>query len=614
MMKPALLQKTSLQQTLTPQQIQYLRLLQMPIVSLEQTVMHELETNPFLDELNEDSDLFSPHDVYAPAPDQEATSNSSDADNFSDSYNYIDDFQINSATVTTDNNLNDNNSNNFNESFYGDDATVFTDDLKINKLEADDSYDYYSYQWEDDSDFNPKSSASDDDFEPFQAKYENSFYDDLLSQLSLHNLTDEENLIAIQLIGNIDEDGYLRRELDEIITETNSIIAEHNFSIQKQQYEFSVNPQLDKNANPAKKYLLSNQSVDILKDAIDTIPELQKMISDSRRILDKYKNDDSTNKILSHIKLETAEKVLKIIQGLDPPGIGARTVQECLVIQLNNIVNKTEPQRLALLILSEHFNDFSKKHFESLQKKLEITEDQIRDAFDEIKHLNPKPGGDDFKTQINSIIPDFTVRYDEELDDLIIYVNDSTIPNLKVSSTYDKIRQEARNNKNFNKETKEWIREKFENARFFIQAIKQRNITMLMVMTSIAQRQKDFFSNKTKDIKPMIYKDIADDTALDISTICRVVNGKYALMESGIFELKYFFSEALPNDAGEEISTTVIKDKIKHFISIEPKNKPFSDDKLCKMLKEEGCNVARRTIAKYRETLKIPVARLRREI
>ena len=207
------------------------------------------------------------------------------------------------------------------------------------------------------------------------------------------------------------------------------------------------------------------------------------------------------------------------------------------------------------------------------------------------------------------------MRFDEDINDLIININDTTIPNIKVSSTYEKIRQEARNNKLYNKETKEWIREKYENARFFIQAIRQRNITMLMVMTAIAELQRDFFVNSDKNkIKPMVYKDIADDTALDILTVCRIVNNKYAATPLGTFELKYFFSEALPNDDGEEVSTTVIKDKIRDIVASESKKKPLSDDKIALLLKEEGLNVARRTIAKYRETLKIPVARLRKEL
>jgi RNA polymerase sigma-54 factor len=624
MIKPALLQKTSLQQTLTPQQIQYLKLLQMPIVSLEQTVQQEIEINPFLEESRDDDlDLYAAHDIFAPAPDQQnSNADLSDNSDFSEN-NITENFDTKAKSENNlynfsdvDNNFSNDfsdNSNYENHLSSEKNDSIFTDDLKINRLEDDDSYDYYSYQWEDDGDFSPRNDDSDNDFEPFQIKDEISVYDDLIEQLTLVELSDEENLIALHIIGNIDEDGYLRRSLNEIVDETNSIIAEHNFEIQKEQHlKSSNNKNVDK--NPAKKLELSNQSVDILNEAIEIVPELQRDLSSSRNILDKYKSENSSQKILSPIKIETAEKVLKIIQSLEPAGIASRNIQECLAAQLNFKTKLNESQKLALLILNEYFDDFSKKHFEALQKKLEITEAQIRDAFEEIKKLNPKPGGSDFKSQINTIIPDFLVAFNDDIDDLTIQINDSTIPNLKVSSTYEKIKQEAKNNKAYNKATKEWIRERFESARFFIQAVKQRNITMLMVMTAIVQRQREFFLGDLKNLKPMIYKDIADDTAFDISTICRIVNGKYALTKMGTFELKYFFSEALPNDEGEDVSTTVIKDKIKEYVALELKNKPYSDDKLCKLLKEEGYNVARRTIAKYRETLKIPVARLRREI
>ncbi|MPM95960.1 RNA polymerase sigma-54 factor [bioreactor metagenome] len=306
--------------------------------------------------------------------------------------------------------------------------------------------------------------------------------------------------------------------------------------------------------------------------------------------------------------------MLKLVQKLDPPGIASRNVQECLTAQLKAKPKLNSDQKLALLILTEGFEEFSKKHFDQIQKKFEVTRDQVREAFEEIKKLNPKPGGNDFNAQTNTIIPDFLVKYSEEIDDLMITLNDSTIPHIKVSSTYDKIKEEAKHNKSFNRETKEWIKDRYENAKFFIQAIKQRNITMLIIMTAIVERQRDFFMDDIKNLKPLIYKDIADDTGFDISTVCRIVNSKYVYTSMGTYELKFFFSEALPNDDGEEISTTVIKDKIKEIIANESKSKPYSDDQLTKLLKDEGYNVARRTVAKYRETLKIPVARLRKEI
>lgn len=604
MMKPTLVQKTTLQQTLTPQQIQYLKLLQLPILQLEQSIKQELETNPFLEE-TDDEDLlgFAAHDVFAPAPDQQ---------NIPQKETTNDDFDIHTANVSEKStNKNTEHSENFSSETN---ETVFTEDLKNRKLEEDDSFDYYSNNWEDDAEFTPrKINDYDKDFEPFQVKAENSFYEDLLFQINLLNLTLEENLLAENIIGNIDDSGYLRRDLQEIVNETNSIIAEHNFNIQRKQYE-KIN-QIDKNSNEniANKFALNSQNVYMLKEAIELAPDLKKEI-DNNSLFQSYLQENSDEKILNPISIETAETVLKQIQKLEPPGIASRNIQECLIAQLNAKHNLNEIQKLALTILTEHFDAFSKKHFSRLQKSLDISEDELKDVFDEIRTLNPKPGGTDFVSATNTVIPDFTVKYDEENDDLIININDSTIPHLRVNSTYEKIRQETKNNKLYNKETKEWIREKYENARFFIQAVRQRSITMLMVMTAIAHRQRDFFIDDQRNIKPMIYKDISEDTGLDISTVCRIVNNKYVLSHLGTFELKYFFSEALPNDDGEEISTTVIKDRIKSIIETEPKDKPYSDEKLSQILKDEGLNVARRTIAKYRETLKIPVARLRKEI
>ena len=598
MIRPSLLQKLALQQTLTPQQIQYLKLLQLPIVSLEQTVRQEIELNPFLEEIREeeiDEEFIDlQQDYYAPAPDQNTNAKSTDNDNFDDNYSDYD-YKENDNYADA----------------YSQNEQVFTEDYKLNKLEDNDSYDYYDYQWEDDGDYNPKTNE-DNDFETFQIKEETTVCEELISQINLVELSEEEKLFALQIIGNIDEDGYLRRDFDEIIAEANSIIAEHNFNIQKKQYEQS-NVVIDVD-NPAKKFELSNQSLETLREILDTVPEIQKTLDSSRRILDKFQAINFEDKILSHISKTIAEKVLKVVQGLEPAGIASRNIQECLVAQLKAKNRLNSNQKLALMILTDAFNEFSKKHFQQIQKKFEVTEEQIKDAFEEIKKLNPKPGGDDFKSQTNTIIPDFLVKYDADIDDLIISINDSTIPALKVNPTYDKIRQEAKYNKSYNKETKNWIKDKYDNAKFFIQAIKQRNITMLLIMTAIAQRQREFFMNNVKSIKPMIYKDIADDTSLDISTVCRIVNAKYVFTSTGTYELKFFFSEALPSDDGEVVSTTVVKDKIKDLITSESKKKPFSDDQICKLLKDEGYNVARRTIAKYRETLKIPVARLRKEI
>jgi RNA polymerase sigma-54 factor len=283
------------------------------------------------------------------------------------------------------------------------------------------------------------------------------------------------------------------------------------------------------------------------------------------------------------------------------------------VSQCKSISNPNDAQQLALRILSDAYEPFIKKHYQVIIKQLGITEDDIKAALEVIKRLNPKPGGGDSHAELNTVIPDFVVETDEDTDELMISLNDNRLPNLKLSKAYETLQRDAKLKK-YNKETKNWIRGKREDAKFMIQAVKQRKNTMLRVMTAIATLQKDFFFEGKSGLKPLIYKDIAEETALDISTVCRIVNGKYVQTEFGTYELKYFFSESLVTDDGQDISTTIIKEKIRAMIESETKDKPFSDELISKILKESGFNVARRTVAKYREQLKIPVARLRVEI
>ena len=599
MIKPTLLHKTSLQQSLTPQQIHYLKLLQLPILQLEHAVRQEIESNPFLEE-DRDDDIseFADHDIFAPAPDQQ--------DNIEE-LNEIDKTFDNIDTNNTDINKND-----F-ENFYDNNKVevIYSDDLRKSNIEEGDSFDYYENHWEDDDDFTPnKVNDYDKDFEPFQIKSETSLYDELIFQQKLLNLSEEENILGLYIIGSIDDDGYLRRDLEDIVNETNEIIKEHNFNIQKELYEKRLEDRKNIDSNPAINYSIDIQSLNILNSAIK--------LSDNKNnklniINNKNKDGELKSNILQNVSMEKAELILKKIQHFEPIGIASRNLQECLIVQLEAKQLRTKAQEIALKILIEYFEEFSKKHFLQLQKKMDLEADELKIAFDEIRKLNPKPGGNNIRSGYNTITPDFIARYDVNIDDIVITLNDTNVPSIKVNSTYEKIKQETKNNKLYNKDTKKWIREKYENARFFIQAIRQRSITMLMVMTAIAKRQKDFFMG-IREIKPMIYKDISEDTDLDISTVCRVVNNKYVLTQKGTFELKYFFSEALPNDDGEAVSTTVIKEKIINIIENEPKNKPYSDDKLVQLLKKEGINIARRTITKYRETLKIPVARLRKEI
>jgi RNA polymerase sigma-54 factor len=484
---------------------------------------------------------------------------------------------------------------------------------KLNNFDDDDNnYDYYDDRWEDDADYNPRTlTDSDKDYENFQIKSETTLYDSLVEQISIFNLSPEEELIALYIVGNIDDDGYLRRDNNEIVLEINSIISKHNYEIQTKQYELGEKIKKDKKINPAEKYKLNLQSLEMLLDTVENYKDILENINTSN-IKNSHNN---AYKIFKHIMEEDVNKVIKMIQTLEPPGIASRNIQECLIAQLNAKDRLKESQKNALIILKDFFEDFSKKHFLQIQKKLGITEKQIKDAFEEIKKLNPKPGADTNNNQNNSIIPDFIVRYDDKLNDFTINLNDANIPTLKVSQVYEKILVKAKKKKkNYNKATRDWMKERYENAKFFIQAIKQRSVSMLMVMTAIVCRQREFFLNDVKKLKPMIYQNITDDTGLDISTVCRIVNDKYVQTSTGIYELKFFFSEAIISDCGEEIATTVIKDKLKEIITSEVKGKPYSDDKLAVLLKKEGYNVARRTVAKYRESLKIPIARLRKEL
>ena len=583
--KNTLVSKTSLQYALTPQQIQYLKILQLPITSLEHTIKQEIEENPFLEELNDlldddDAVLDLQSNMNAPAPDQVKESK----------YEYNDDYN---------DDLNDNIE--YKENL----------ELETNYLDDDDSYDYYDDRWEDEADYTPRELTNNDkDYESFQMKTETTLYDLLLEQINVFDLPAEDKLIALYIIGNLDDNGYFRMNTNDILNEINSMIAKHNTEIQISKHKLSEQLKKDKQVNPAKKYELNLQSIDLLAETFVNNQDILKNVNTSN-IKNKSKDND---KILNHIATEDIERVLKIIQSFEPPGIASKNIQECLLAQLKANKKLNESEKIAIMILSDYFEEFSKKYFLQIQKKLGITEDQVRDAFDAIKKLNPKPGSDYDISQYNTIIPDFIVSYDYKIDDFIVILNDNNVPTLKVSPTYEKMLIETRKNKNCNKETKDWMKERYENAKFFIQAVNQRSMTLLMIMTAIVHRQRDFFLNDVKKIKPMIYQHITDDTTLDISTVCRVVNDKYVQTSTGIYELKFFFSESLMSDDGIEIATKVIRDRLKELIDFEPKNTPYSDNKLTILLKKEGYNVARRTITKYRETMKIPVARLRKEI
>jgi len=316
------------------------------------------------------------------------------------------------------------------------------------------------------------------------------------------------------------------------------------------------------------------------------------------------------------ISIERAEKVLKQIQRLDPVGIACRNLQECLIVQLENSDFDPYYTYLAIKILNEGFNDFSAKRYEAIQKNFNLSKETLKKVIELIRKLNPKPGAGEIESdEANQITPDFII---EKVDDnYIITLNDRAMPSVTINQEYLNLVEANKGKRKLTsqeRETKNFLKEKLESARWFIASIKQRRETLLKIMRAIFEKQYEFFENGPHFLKPMIYKDIADEIGMDISTISRVVNGKYVQSPQGIHELKYFFSEGLKTDEGEEVSNKHIKELIKEIIDNEPKNAPYSDDKIASMLKSKGIRIARRTVAKYREQMMIPVARLRKEL
>ena len=557
--------RTTLTQTLTPQQIQYLKLLQLPVMQLEQHVIGELEQNPMLEEMNFETSVYD-DDAIPTTETPEFNKIESDHSSYDDDY--------------------------------------YEEHVPPSRMIDDEAepFEFYKMVAQEDNEYGGKSRSAydDDDGESFQIKDFVTFYDDLIQQLRLLPLTDEEFLIGEQIIGNVDNDGYLRRELQDIVDETNQDIAELNLDQERREERLKRENRATEYINPARQYAVSE--------------EIKSLIESRRSGLQKQEEASTNgNGKLQEVYLDQAERVLKLIQTLDPPGIASRNVQECLLAQCRALPSKNAAQKLALEILEYAYEPFTMKHFHIIKKQLEVTDDYLREALEVIRRLNPKPGGGEMEAISQTVIPDFVIEKDEETDELLISVNDSRLPVLKLSDAYEKIKKEARF-RMFNKDTRDWIRNKYEDAKFLIQAIKQRKNTMLKVMTAIAGLQRDYFYLGPPGLRPLIYKDVAEDTGLDISTVCRIVNNKYVQTDYGTLELKYFFSESLPNEEGEEIATTVIKQVIKDLVDSESKDKPYSDDKIAAELKKKGYIVARRTVAKYREQMRIPVARLRKEL
>ncbi|MDR1594122.1 MAG: RNA polymerase factor sigma-54 [Prevotellaceae bacterium] len=328
--------------------------------------------------------------------------------------------------------------------------------------------------------------------------------------------------------------------------------------------------------------------------------------------------DDIAFKIGIESTVKELEEILKIVQTFDPPGVGARTLKECLLIQLRN-KEQTKEIKTAELILEDCFDDFSKKHFSKIMLKLEIDEDLLKDAVREILKLNPKPGTgyeNIFVEQAQQIIPDFILEYKN--GKLELTLNSYNIPELRLNKDYANMVNNYSSKRKLSQEDKDtinFVKHKIDSARWFIDSIKQRHETLLNTMYAIMDFQVEYFkTGDENDLRPMILRDIAYETGLDISTVSRVVNSKYVQCDWGIFPLKFFFSEGIQSDAGEEVSTREVKNIILECIENEDKQNPLKDDEIKEILKTKGYSLARRTIAKYREKLNIPVARMRREI
>ena len=483
MLKQSLQQK--LQQKLSPQQIQLMKLLQVPTAELEMRIKEEIEENPALDEGKEELE----------------------------------------------------------EDAFGDTDDEFGDD---EVSEAQQEFEYSDYLDDDVPDYKTSISnkSPDEEDKSVPLASGSSYQEVLTSQLGLRDLSQEDKVIADYLIGNIDDSGYLRRELENIV---------------------------------------------------DDLAFTQNIRTEESEL----------------------ERLLLIIQEFDPPGSGARNLQECLRIQLERVENKTIEVRNAIVIISDFFEEFTKKHYEKIQKRMQIDSEELKVALDEILKLNPKPGNSlkDGGRIIQHIIPDFIVN---EIDgELQLTLNGRNAPELKVSRTYKEMLKGYVGGK-ITKEQKEaalFVKQKIDSAKWFIDAIRQRQQTLLLTMNAILEFQQDYFLDGDESrLKPMILKDIADMVGLDISTISRVVNSKYAQTSHGIFLLKSFFSESISTESGEEVSNREVKKILMESIEGEVKTKPLTDEQLANLLKEKGYNIARRTVAKYREQLNIPVARLRKEL
>lgn len=484
-------------QKLSPQQIQLMKLLQVPTANLEERIKEEMEENPAL-ELEEEK-----HDEYEEAKDE----------------------------------FNENAEENFEEP---DGSETDYDNIDISDYVQDGDDEIADYKLRDDN-----YGSDDEDKKTIPFKTETSFYETLLDQLGLLKLDEKEHRIAEQIVGSIDEDGYLRRDTSAIV---------------------------------------------------DDLAFRQNIMTTE----------------------EDVESIIKKIQQFDPPGVAARDLQECLLLQLNRMQDEGKNVSIAIKAISKYFDEFTKKHYEKIQRGLDLNDDQLKEVMLQITRLNPKPGGNvgEINKAESYVVPDFFIINNG--GKLELTLNSRNAPELRISEGYRDMLKEYDRGTKKDKRQKEavlFIKQKIDSAKWFIDAIKQRQHTLLDTMTAIMNHQHDFFlTGDQTTLRPMILKDIAEKTGLDISTVSRVANSKFVQTEFGTYRLKFFFSESLSTESGEEVSTREVKKILSDLIEAENKKKPLSDEHLTEMLQQKGYNIARRTVAKYREQLNIPVARLRKEL
>ena len=480
-------------QKLSPQQIQLMKLLQVPTAILDERIKEEIEDNPALEQVEEGhDDEFDSKDEFEDSKDDDF-----EPDGSEDEYDNID------------------------ISEYVHDGDDDVGDYKL----RDENY------------------PEKDDGKVIPHKVETSFMELMQQQVGMLNLNDKEKKIAIHLVGSLDDDGYLRRDIPSIIDD-----------------------------------LAFRQNINTNEAALNNI-------------------------------------VLQI-QQLDPPGVGARNLQECLLLQLKRKEGNNKVVANAIKVIDEYFDEFIKKHYEKIERGLNLTDQELRDIISQIVKLNPKPGGitSEQNSGENYVIPDFFIANNN--GKLELTLNSKNAPDLRISEGYRDMLKDYDKGSKKDKRQKEaviFIKQKIDSAKWFIDAIKQRQNTLLNTMEAIMNYQYEFFlTGDDTELRPMILKDIAEKTNLDISTVSRVANSKFVQTEFGTYRLKFFFSESLNTDSGEEVSTREVKKILMDIIEGENKKHPYSDEKLTDMLQEKGYNIARRTVAKYREQLNIPVARLRK--